>query len=45
MKIVTNPMLFTDCQNSVGKYFFDGGGNFAPPPGCGGPSDRRAESG
>ena len=33
MKIRTYPMLFTDCQNSVGKYFLDGGGgNFAPLP-------------
>ena len=30
MKIVTNPMLFTDCQNSVGKYFLDGGGGAIP---------------
>ena len=31
MKIRTYPLLFTDCQNSVGKYFLDGGG-FCPPP-------------
>ena len=27
MKIRTYPMLFTDCRNSVGKYFLHG-----PPP-------------
>ena len=31
MKIRTYPMLFTDCRNSVGKYFLDGEGNFALP--------------
>ena len=32
MKIRTYPLLFTDCQNSVGKYFLDGGGRAIPPP-------------
>ena len=30
-KISTYPMLFTNCQNSVGKCFLDGGGKFSPP--------------
>ena len=31
MKIRTYPLLFTDCQNSVGKYFWMGVGQFLPP--------------
>ena len=31
MKIRAYPLLFIDCQNSVGKYFLDGEGNFALP--------------